>query len=311
MIDYDEIHATDVNLFSLELMGSPADLLTRKQRLWLDEHIVQFANDKIKSPIHYDTDNIHLLVSPTGEFTYPDGSPVKRITKNGYVNLLIQTTDGQTIMKPAAPIVATLYVPNPNAYKVVNHINGNNLCNWYKNLEWVDKVLPAPKEAAPATPRIKKEKPVKIPKPPKEPKPKRVSDSKVYTDEQIDQVCHYFIEQPEVTFRKISEITGVSLDTVKDTYRGKRHKNISAKYMPFPPRKQQTGENSNLTTHDEQTVRKINEMIDDMYFKRKPYTIGLIADQTNVAPSYVRHILHGTARAQLSSQYPWYKDKFK
>lgn len=33
-------------------------------------------------------------------------------------------------------LVATIFIPNPNKYNIVNHINCNKLDNYYKNLEW-------------------------------------------------------------------------------------------------------------------------------------------------------------------------------
>lgn len=36
-----------------------------------------------------------------------------------------------------ARLVAELYIPNPNNYPQVNHIDGNPLNNHYSNLEWV------------------------------------------------------------------------------------------------------------------------------------------------------------------------------
>lgn len=33
-------------------------------------------------------------------------------------------------------LVASMFIPNPEKYKYVNHIDGNKLNNYYKNLEW-------------------------------------------------------------------------------------------------------------------------------------------------------------------------------
>lgn len=36
-------------------------------------------------------------------------------------------------------VVASAFIPNPNNYPQINHIDGNKLNNHYKNLEWCDR----------------------------------------------------------------------------------------------------------------------------------------------------------------------------
>jgi len=38
-------------------------------------------------------------------------------------------------------IVAELFVPNPNNYSIINHIDGDKLNNHYTNLEWCDDLI--------------------------------------------------------------------------------------------------------------------------------------------------------------------------
>ena len=59
----------------------------------------------------------------------------KRSTyKRAYISLSINRKQKWFTL---ARLVAQLYVPNPNNYKQVNHIDGNPLNNHYSNLEWV------------------------------------------------------------------------------------------------------------------------------------------------------------------------------
>lgn len=44
---------------------------------------------------------------------------------------------GKKVRKFLHRLVAETFIPNPNNYKVVRHINGNTLDNSVENLEWV------------------------------------------------------------------------------------------------------------------------------------------------------------------------------
>ena len=58
----------------------------------------------------------------------------KRIN-NGY-NRVMLYKDGKAINKFVHRLVAEHFIPNPNNYKEVNHIDGNKLNNCVENLEW-------------------------------------------------------------------------------------------------------------------------------------------------------------------------------
>lgn len=45
----------------------------------------------------------------------------------------------KTIAEYAHRLVATAFLPNPNGYEIINHIDENKLNNNVKNLEWCDK----------------------------------------------------------------------------------------------------------------------------------------------------------------------------
>ena len=59
----------------------------------------------------------------------------ERITA-GY-NRVALYNDGEISNKLVHRLVAEHFIPNPNNYKEVNHIDGNKLNNHFENLEWV------------------------------------------------------------------------------------------------------------------------------------------------------------------------------
>ena len=57
------------------------------------------------------------------------------INKDGYYQLSLYNETERKCVRTHR-LVAETYVPNPNNYQVVNHIDGNKLNNHYSNLEW-------------------------------------------------------------------------------------------------------------------------------------------------------------------------------
>lgn len=62
--------------------------------------------------------------------------PVKPyISTRGYVRVRLQK-DGERHNYALHRLVAEIFIPNPNEYPEVNHIDGNKLNNRVSNLEW-------------------------------------------------------------------------------------------------------------------------------------------------------------------------------
>lgn len=62
---------------------------------------------------------------------------VKKLGNSGYYQVRL-SKDGKYIYKNLHRILAETFIPNPNNYRTVNHINGNKLDNRISNLEWTD-----------------------------------------------------------------------------------------------------------------------------------------------------------------------------
>lgn len=62
---------------------------------------------------------------------------VKKLGNSGYYQVRL-SKDGKYIYKNLHRILAETFIPNPNNYRTVNHINGNKLDNRLDNLEWTN-----------------------------------------------------------------------------------------------------------------------------------------------------------------------------
>lgn len=58
------------------------------------------------------------------------------IDKDGYFRVSLQKVDGKRSSYRVNRLVALTFIPNPNQYPVVNHINCNKKDNRVENLEW-------------------------------------------------------------------------------------------------------------------------------------------------------------------------------
>lgn len=56
---------------------------------------------------------------------------------SGYLVVSIRGIKGNTIRKKIHRLVAQAFIPNPNGYDTVNHIDENKMNNSLENLEWV------------------------------------------------------------------------------------------------------------------------------------------------------------------------------
>ena len=79
--------------------------------------------------------NVYVLVNTKKESNcYRKMKPF--ITRDGYVEFVLNDVDGNKKHIQAQRIVASLFIPNPLKKKHVNHKNGNRKDNREFNLEW-------------------------------------------------------------------------------------------------------------------------------------------------------------------------------
>ena len=58
---------------------------------------------------------------------------------NGYETVILEDTNGRSVMKYIHMLVAETFIPNPEGKKYVRHKDGNLLNNRADNLEWTDE----------------------------------------------------------------------------------------------------------------------------------------------------------------------------
>lgn len=58
--------------------------------------------------------------------------------KDGYKRISLTLEDGSRIYRRVHQLVAKAFIPNPNNYTMVNHLNNNREDNRVENLEWCD-----------------------------------------------------------------------------------------------------------------------------------------------------------------------------
>ena len=84
---------------------------------------------------YYVDDEGDVINGNTGEYLYG------WIGKRGYRMISLRINPNEKTPKfkkfPIHRLVAQAFIPNPENKPQVNHINGNKLCNWASNLEWV------------------------------------------------------------------------------------------------------------------------------------------------------------------------------
>lgn len=168
---------------------------------------------------------LYIEGEPTRYLIYSDGRIFSEfsnkflkpfLNKSGYALIDIHH-EGVSTYFQVHRLVARLFIPNPDNLETVNHKNGIKTDNRVENLEWmsnIDNVRHA-WDTGLAKPRYGEDNP-----------------ANVYTEKQIHEVCG-LLEMGISTNKEISEMTGVSVDTIVDIkYRGK-WKKISEQYC-FP-----------------------------------------------------------------------------
>ena len=78
------------------------------------------------------------LINPITQEVYSKikNRVLKGSINDGYIRFHLKTLDEKIKTEKLHRIMALTFIPNPNNYPVVNHINGDKLDNRIENLEW-------------------------------------------------------------------------------------------------------------------------------------------------------------------------------
>lgn len=115
----------------------------------------------------------------------------------------------QTRIKSVHRAVAEAFLPNPNNYPLVNHLDGNKMNDAAFNLEWSNNGMNSEHAYL-----------------------QNLNTHSIYSYAQIDTVCQ-LLSKNELSHVQISFMTGVDRKTISDIYHGRRWSDLSSKYkMP-------------------------------------------------------------------------------
>ena len=79
------------------------------------------------------------LQTPTAKFTLTERKSKGYKDKKGYMNFDFRRRGGKVVR--VHRLVAEAFIPNPNNYPQINHIDGDKTNNNVKNLEWCDNSM--------------------------------------------------------------------------------------------------------------------------------------------------------------------------
>ena len=127
---------------------------------------------------------------------------------HGYrVFYYLDADDGkETRIKAVHRAVAEAFIPNPNNYALVNHLDGNKMNDYVSNLEWADDGMNMEHAYL-----------------------QHLNTHTKYKENQIRAVCQLLCSS-DISHVQIAYMTGVDRKTISDIYRGRRWKNISSHY---------------------------------------------------------------------------------
>lgn len=166
--------------------------------------------------------NLHYQVSNLGAIRDSNGNLVNIYDSYGYrVFYYIDAKNKTTRYKAVHRAVAEAFIPNPNHYSIVNHLDGNKLNDIAINLEWASSSMNAEHAYL-----------------------QNLNRGVDYLVDQITNVCKLLCQN--VPHTQIEMMTGVDRKTVSDIYRRRRHTNISKRYFDKFPEKKWTAEKKQL-----------------------------------------------------------------
>lgn len=118
-----------------------------------------------------------------------------------------------------------------------------------------------------------------------------------YTEEQIHQVCKLLEESPKNNPKYISDVTGVSTDTIQNIKSGKVWRQISSMYE-FPASKFVIGSDKVQSVYSDQQIHQVCYLLQDPKYR---YTF--IEDFTGVNMNTVYRIARGQQWTHISKDY--------
>lgn len=204
---------------SIELFQKPYDVLSMNELLIVERYINDLIHPKWRDVIidgsisGYMVSNVGEIRGKRGNILRKDKLDVGYYRINGYHNNPIKLSIHREVAKA--------FIPNPENKPMVNHINGNKLCNWVENLEWVTHQENM-KHAVET--KLIDFKGIKHPE-------------NVYSEKQIMDACHMLSDKSNRLI-DIEKSTGINRSILYSIRTGRSWSHISSKYGLSAPRRQ-------------------------------------------------------------------------
>lgn len=178
---------------------------------YIDEAIIesdgsieeQWKECKLDYPCHE-----KYFISNLGRIKDEAGKEVETKFSHGYEVFYYIDSEfaSQTRIQTIHRAVAKAFIPNPNNYDMVNHIDGDKANNIVANLEWVNNGMNAEHAYH-----------------------QNLHKHARYTDNQVRTACMLLMD-PKIPQIQISYMTGIDKKTISDIRRGRRWSHISKNF---------------------------------------------------------------------------------
>ena len=223
------------------------------------------------------------IVSNTGiiknKFT---GREIKQgLHYKGYPTISLQYGNGQTLGTFVHRVVAQAFIPNPENKPQVNHINGNKLCNWYKNLEWCtasENIQHAIKEGLFYTGQGE------------------YANAAKYSEKQIHQVCS-LLALGKFTNTEIANFTKVDVANISKIKNKEIWRHISSQYDIKRREQNAKGSDSASSKYKDEQIHEVCRKL------KEGLPMTTIARETGVGYDMIFRIKRGKNWLHISSQY--------
>ena len=151
----------------------------------------------------------HYYVNNFGMIKDENGNLVETKISHGYKVFYYIDAQyaSQTRIQAVHRAVAKAFIPNPNNYDMINHIDGDKTNNIVSNLEWVNNGMNAEHAYH-----------------------QNLHKHAKYTENQVRAACMLLMD-PKVPQIQISYMTGIDPKTISDIRRGRRWSNISQNFQ--------------------------------------------------------------------------------
>ena len=199
----------------------------------------------------------------------------RKIDSKGYYVVTL-SLDGVAIDQRVHRLVAMTYIENPNNYPIVNHLDGNKLNPYYKNLEWTTY-----KGNAQHASKHGLLKPAKL----------EDSGKAILTNSQVESICK-IMESGTKNQYEIADMFNVDVSVIREIRLGNNWVDISKKYdiknckLVIPP-----------PISNEKVISICELLVENKL------SLLEISRKEHVSPYIVRTILNGKHHKDISCKY--------